>query len=294
LILAFLDQQTAGYVIGGSLALVGYIQQRYLDLGGALNLKSKIEKIIVENDEAVGIRLADGTEQRGDIVVSASDGHATIFDMLDGKYIDRKIQSYYDNLTLYPPLIYIGLGIDRVFDDVPPSAEGLTFPLENPVIIAGHEHKTLTVQIYNFDPTLAPQGKTLVRVMLYTDYNYWEDLYKERERYKAEKEQIADIVISLLDRRFPGLSDQVEMRDVATPMTWVRYTGNWKGAYEGWVRDMKAPMLMKKTLPGLSNFYMAGQWVNPGGGMPAAIMSGRHTIQMICKKDKKQFVTSTP
>jgi phytoene dehydrogenase-like protein len=130
--------------------------------------------------------------------------------------------------------------------------------------------------------------------MLYTDYNYWEDLYKERERYKAEKEQIADIVISLLDRRFPGLSDQVEMRDVATPMTWVRYTGNWKGAYEGWVRDMKAPMLMKKTLPGLSNFYMAGQWVNPGGGMPAAIMSGRHTIQMICKKDKKKFVTSTP
>jgi phytoene dehydrogenase-like protein len=51
---------------------------------------------------------------------------------------------------------------------------------------------------------------------------------------------------------------------------------------------------MKKTLPGLDNFYMAGQWVNPGGGMPTAAMSGNHTIQFICKKDKKKFVTTKP
>ena len=294
LVLAFLNQQTAGYVIGGSLALVSYIQQRYLDLGGELHLKLRVEKVLVENDKAVGIRLVDGTEHRGDVVVSAADGHTTIFDMLEGKYINDVIRGYYDNLTLYPPLIYIGFGIDRTFDDIPPSAEGLTFPLEDPLIIAGQEHKILTVQIYNFDPTLAPEGKTVIRVMLYTDYDYWEQLYKDPERYKAEKEKISNSIISILDKRFPGLANQVEMRDVATPMTWVRYTGNWRGAYEGWVRDMKAPMLMKKTLPGLDNFYMAGQWVNPGGGMPAAVMSGRHTIQMICKKDKKRFVTSTP
>jgi phytoene dehydrogenase-like protein len=294
LVLAFLNQRTAGYVIGGSLALVGYIQRRYLDLGGELHFKVKVEKILTENGQAVGIRLTDGTEHRGDIVVSAADGYATIFNMLEGKYIDDTIRSYYGNLTLYPPLIYIGLGIDRTFDDIPPSAEGLTFPLENPVTIAGQEHKTLTVQIYNFDSTLAPKGKTLARLMLYTDYDYWEELYKDSEQYKAEKEQIADTIISILDKRFPGLASQVEMCDVATPMTWVRYTGNWRGAYEGWVRDMKAPMLMKKKLPGLDNFYMAGQWVNPGGGMPAAVMSGRHTIQMICKKDNKKFVTSTP
>jgi len=51
---------------------------------------------------------------------------------------------------------------------------------------------------------------------------------------------------------------------------------------------------MRKTLPGLDNLYMAGQWVNPGGGMPTAAMSGNHTIQLICKKDGKKFVTSKP
>jgi len=292
--LAWLHQKEAGYVIGGALALVDYIQQRYLDLGDKLHLRARVEKILVENDKAVGIRLEDGTEHRGDMVISAADGHTSIFDMLDGKYIDDKIRSYYENLQLFPPLIYIGLGVARKFDDVPPSVTGLTFPLENPVIIAGKEHKTLGVLICNFDPTLAPEGKTVIKVQFNTDYDYWERLNKEPERYKAEKEQIADTVVVLLDKRFPGLSAQVEMCDVATPMTWVRYTGNWKGSSEGWmITKDNFMMVMPKTLPHLENFYMAGQWVNPGGGMPTAILSGNHTIQCICKKDKKKFVTST-
>jgi phytoene dehydrogenase-like protein len=51
---------------------------------------------------------------------------------------------------------------------------------------------------------------------------------------------------------------------------------------------------MDKTLPGLDGFYMVGQWVEPGGGLPPAAQSGRNVIQVICKKDKKSFVTSTP
>ena len=122
---------------------------------------------------------------------------------------------------------------------------------------------------------------------------YWERLYQDPERYKAEKEQIADTVIALLDRRFPGLAAQVEMRDVATPMTWVRYTGNWRGAYEGRMTPKTFMMQWEKTLPGLDNFYMAGQWVVLGS-MPSVVVSGRQTVQIICKKDKKKFVTSTP
>ena len=293
--LAWLNQKNAGYLIGGALALVGYIQQRFLDLGGELHFNTRVEKILVENDKAVGIRLVDGTEHRGDVVISAADGRTTIFDMLGGKYIDDKIRGYYDNPQLFPPLVYVGLGVARKFDDVPPSVGGLTFPLEEPITIAGREHKELTALIYNFDPTLAPEGKTVVKVQFNTDYDYWEKLYKEPERYKAEKEKIADLVVALLDKRFSGLAEQVEMRDIATPMTWVRYTGNWQGSYEGWMITTGNMMAqMSKTLPGLDNFYMAGQWVNPGGGMPTAAMSGNHTIQLICARDKKKFITSKP
>jgi phytoene dehydrogenase-like protein len=292
---AWLHQRNAGYPIGGALALTDYIQQRYRDLGGETHFGAKVEKILVENDRAVGIRLADGTEHRGDIVVSAADGRTTIFDMLDGKYLDDAIRGYYDNPELFPPLIQIGLGVARRFDDVPVSVTGLTFPLDEPLTIAGKERRQLNIIVSNFDPSLAPEGKTVLKINFVTDYDYWEKLYKEPERYKAEKESIADLVVARLDRRFPGLASQVEMRDVATPMTWVRYTGNWRGSYEGWLPNSQSIMKeMSKTLPGLDNFYMAGQWVNPGGGMPTAAMSGRNTIQVICKKDKKPFVTAKP
>jgi hypothetical protein len=41
---------------------------------------------------------------------------------------------------------------------------------------------------------------------------------------------------------------------------------------------------MSKTLSGLESFYMAGQWVEPGGGV----------MQIICKRDRRTFVTTTP
>ena len=51
---------------------------------------------------------------------------------------------------------------------------------------------------------------------------------------------------------------------------------------------------MKKELPGLTNLYMVGQWVEPGGGAPAVAVSGRNAIQIICKRDGKKFTTTTP
>jgi phytoene dehydrogenase-like protein len=51
---------------------------------------------------------------------------------------------------------------------------------------------------------------------------------------------------------------------------------------------------MKKTLPGLQDFYMIGQWVEPGGGVPTGALSARSIMQVICHNDKKPFVTSTP
>ena len=49
---------------------------------------------------------------------------------------------------------------------------------------------------------------------------------------------------------------------------------------------------MKKTLLGLNNFYMVGQWVAPGGGLPSGVITGRWVTQLICKADKKKFTTT--
>jgi len=293
--IAWHHQKHAGYAVGGSLEFARAIERRYLDLGGEINYKSKVAKILVENDKAVGIQLADGTEHYGDIVISAADGRTTIFDMLEGKYVNDKIRNLYDNSPLFPPLIQIALGVNRSFDEVPRLVSGINYPLEEPVTIAGQELTRLGVHVYNYDPSLAPEGKTVLKVLLNSDYDYWKELRQDTKRYRGEKKKIANQVISLLEQRFPGLEDQVEMSDVATPMTWERYTGNWRASHEGWLMTTKnLNMRLSKTLPGLKNFHMAGQWVMPGGSLPYVAVSGRDLIQIICKQDKKPFVTTTP
>jgi phytoene dehydrogenase-like protein len=288
--MAMLHRKEAGYVIGGSLPFARAIEKRYLDLGGELSYKSRVSRILVEGNRAVGVRLEDGTEERADYVISAADGHATIFDMLEGRYLDKRISRYYEELPLFPPLVYVGLGVKRTFDELPQMISGMAFQLEQPVSIGGKERQWLPVRIHSFDPTLAPPGKTVLTLMLDTEYPYWEALYQDRERYWDEKQQIADTVVSLLDRRFPGLGGQVEMRDVATPMTFVHYTGNWQGSFEGWLPTPRTVrMRMKKTLPGLDRFYMVGQWVQPGGGLPTGAIHGRQVTQMLCKRDGRGF-----
>jgi hypothetical protein len=51
---------------------------------------------------------------------------------------------------------------------------------------------------------------------------------------------------------------------------------------------------MHKTLPGLESFYMAGQWMQEGGSLPPAAMSGRDVMQVICKQDKRRLTTTVP
>ncbi|MGD9002540.1 MAG: NAD(P)/FAD-dependent oxidoreductase [Anaerolineae bacterium] len=304
MLLSFLAQlhlKTARYPVGGLQKVVDAIEQRYRDLGGEIHFKSRVAEILVETDpagrgdRAIGVRLSDGTEHRADIVISAADGRTTIFDMLDGKYVSDKIRGYYDNPLLFPPLLFVSLGVARAFEKGPPSVGGDVCLLAEPITVTGKEWNRLAVHVYDFDPTVAPEGGTLLRLWLPTDFDYWKNLREEdRKRYRAEKQAIADEMIARLDRRYPGLADQVEMIDVATPATFERYTGNWRASYMGWLYTPEMMMAqMDKTLPGLDNFYLVGQWAG-GSSLPMAATSGRHVTQIICHKDNKPFVTTVP
>ena len=292
--LAWQHMKTAGYPLGGSLPFVRNIEKRFRSLGGEIRYSARVEKILVEGNRAVGVQLADRSEHRADVVISAADGRTTIFDMLDGRYADETVRKPYEGgMAPFPPLLYVALGIADPLEEIPQAGSGITFPLDPKVEIDGKARERLSVMVYNFDRSLAPAGKTTVIVMISADYDRWKSLREDPARYRAEKELVAERVIDALEQRIPGIRAKVEMRDVATPTTWERYTGNWRGSYEGWLPSGQSlGKSMSKTLPGLSNFYMVGQWVSPGGGLPPAVSTGRHVVQILCKKDGKRFTTT--
>lgn len=141
-------------------------------------------------------------------------------------------------------------GRSRSFEETPHQVSGIDFPFEEPERIGERERERKCVQNYNFDLTLAPEGKTGMRVYFATDYAY-------RKRLRQDFE---------------------------------RYTGNWLETFLGWRITIKTLRLrMGKTLPSLENFYVAGKWLEPGGGVPTAALSGKEVIQIICSTDKKPF-----
>jgi len=279
-----------GWPAGGSLAFARRLAERCQQAGCEIHYKAKVEEVLVENDRAAGIRLADGTEEHADAVISNAPGYPTIYGMLGGRYTSKGIRQYYgspvDEIGMG---IHVSLGIDMDLSGEPHAIVSL---LEKPVLIAGQERDRLNIEIFSFDPSMAPAGKTSLKVTFKTGYSFWKQLYSDRTAYDAAKQAAAQAVIDVLDKRFSSLAGRIEAVDVATPITTERYTGTGHGFKMSPLTFLKGAATGKglsMTLPGLQDFYMVGQWAGtPGLTMVTAM--GRKVIKSICGEDGKTFL----
>lgn len=293
-LLAYTHTGNAAFPEGGSLAFARAIEQRYLALGGEVIYNAQVEKILTDNGRVTGVRLYNDEIHLADYVISAADGRTTIYHLLDGKYTNRKINRMYDGHLTTLSQVQVSLGVKR---DLAPEPHWTMHLLPEPVLIIGEERSEVGIQHYCFDPSLTPSGKSAIVMMIRSSYAYWQHIYGRRI-YDSEQRQVSGILLDLLERWYPGIRDDVEFVDEATPLSYERYTGNWMGSTCGWLLTPETmPMLIqgvKKTLPGLANFYLAGQWVEPGGSVTLAAASGKNVMQLICHADGKPFETSVP
>jgi phytoene desaturase len=145
----------------------------------------------------------------------------------------------------------------------------------------------LYVRVCNDDPCFAPAGHSVVQTVLATNYDWWAS---QGVGYAQAKERLAELALSQLVPHFPELRASLRMTDIATPITYQRHARSWRGACEGWVPNADSLLgHVSKTLRGLSGFYMAGQWVEPGGGVPLSITSGRQVVELICRDLTRPF-----
>lgn len=292
MLLGMLSNGELGLLSRGSVGFVQPIEARYKDLGGEISYNSTVEEVLVEHHRAVGVRLADGVEQRSDVVVSAADGRSTIFDLLGGRYVDKAIRKMYRDWQLVRPAVMISYGVAREFAEEP----SLTImKLEKPLVVGEGTVQAVVLRIFNYSDRFAPPGKRLLQASFETTWDHWHGLREDAAAYEEEKNRVAREVLGRLESHYPGISGQVEVTDVATPYTTWRYTRNHKGAYMGWLATPQAIFTtVRRTLPGLGSFLMAGQWVMPGGGVAPSLYSGRHVAQILCHQDGKPFITSFP
>lgn len=281
----------AGVPLGGSQQIMFDMAEQFTKNGGEVVYKTRVKEPIIENNTVCGVRLDNGDEHRADLVVWAADGHHLIYDILGRRFLNKNIRAMYEQWAPVIPLVHVMIGVNR---DLSREPHRLLLELDKPIKVSDEDRRWLYVLHHSFDPSMAPAGKSSVEVWYPSDYDYWEKLSRDRSKYDEEKQRIAKETISAIDKRWPGFKDQVEVIDVPTPMTYVRYTGNWRGSPDGWYVTPNNLMKQKplRSLPGLSGLYTVGQWTAPYTGTVMAAVSGRQLVQILCKKDGCVFKTS--
>jgi phytoene dehydrogenase-like protein len=303
--MACAHKNNAGFPEGGSLGLSRSVEQRYLSLGGAIHYGRAIKKILVENHQAIGIELKMGPPEHADYIISACDGYTTIYELLEGKYVNQTIDKLYKDVLnrpgiLFPSVISIFVGYKGEVGQKEPHSTTYLLLAKDAEKLPGCAQNCLVLQHRSrYADGFAKPDHSVIHCTYFSDFDFWQSLrLTDKPLYREKKRDIAAFICQFLEKLYPGINDRIEIVEVATPATTKRYTGNLKGSIFGFkafsdAEDL-AQILVNKyrmQLPNLARFYMTGQWVL-GGGLPRSAMSGRYVAQFLCDEVKKTFVVA--
>lgn len=274
-------------------ALVRFIEER----GGQVKLRTRVKDILVKDHAAFGARTSDGAEYLGRVVVSNANAYDTFHTMVDEKdhlkeYLARmdtftaSLSSFQVFLGLKKDLVgEVGIKDTEIFYETGYDTEESYRTALHAEVEKGGFGLTLYDNLYK---GYSPEGKNTLNIITLQGYDFWKKYEADyfagkKDAYRKEKERQADILIKQVEETLlPGLSAAIEVREVGTPLTNVRYTGNYRGAIYGWDQtlDNSEPRRLPHDTP-VKNLYLAGAWTRPGGGYGAVIPSGLQCFAQI-------------
>jgi all-trans-retinol 13,14-reductase len=293
-------EQGGYYPIGKSQkisdALVKFIEER----GGKVMLKTRVKEILMKDHAAYGVKTDKGAEFLAKVLVSNACAHDTFQKMMnEADYLKdylQKLENYSVSLSGFQ--VFLGLKTDLISKTGIKDTEIFYYPgydidsIYTAMANADLENGGHAVTLYdNLYQGYSPEGKNTLNIMTLMGYDHWKkyeaDYFKgNKDAYRAEKERMADILIEKTEQALlPGLREAIEVKEIGTPLTHLRYTSNYRGAIYGW--DQTLDNSSRNRLPHktpIKNLYLAGAWTSPGHGYGAVIPSGLQCFGEIMKE----------
>ncbi len=292
--LGFLEQ--GGYYPRGrsqtiSDTLVKLIETR----GGKVLLNTRVERILMQNGAAYGVRCEDGRQFHARAVVSNASAGQTFSGLLDEdpETDDGTFSAYKERMAGFSASlscfqVFLGLNRDLVGKLEIPDSEIFLESGYDPdasyeaALRADVEHAGMCVTLYdNLFNAYSPRHKNTVNLIVLQGFDHWEPFAQDyraghKTAYNQEKQRLARLLIARAEEAvLPGLSNAIEVQEIGTPLTNLRYTGNDRGAIYGWDQtlDNSGNRRVGHVTP-VQNLYLAGAWTHPGHGYGAVIQSG--------------------
>jgi all-trans-retinol 13,14-reductase len=267
--------------------------------GGRVLLNTKVSRILLQENSAVGVATADGKEFRGRAVVSNIDPFTTFRQMIGDRPDLAEYESHWQqySVSLSSFQLFLGLQEDLVKKLGITDSEIFVESSYDPEAAYAHacsgdvESIGFGVTLYdNIFDGYSPRGKNTINIIALQGYDPWERFGKDyfagnKEDYRKAKERMSDVLIRRAEETLlPGLSGAIEVKEIGTPLTNIRYTGHHRGAIYGWDQTVNnsGSRRVGHTTP-IKNLYLAGAWSRPGHGYGAVIPSGIECFAEIVK-----------
>lgn len=277
-----------GFPEGGSRIMTQNMAETFLELGGKIEYNSKVERVATEEikngkRKTVGV-IVNGELKKADAIAVTQDAMSATESILDCQINESWISKLKKVKT--EQNMFICLGVKADLKNYP---RAFIIPLEKPFMAGGIEFSELRVNNYALYKNHSPEGCTSLTCLLLGDSYKWWKTAKTNGTYKQKKEELADTFVQMLENHIPEIKDNVEVTDVATPLTYERYCssheGSWMSVWGPGDASFSFPC-KSKTIYGL---YFAGQRMMMPGGLPVAVTSGRKAAQYICRDNGAVF-----
>ena len=250
--------------------------------GGHILKCASVDKILIENGEAAGVRVSTVSKRapehfvfRAPIVVSNADALHTYENLVGEEHCGRWPIEHLKTLQPSYPCFLTHLGLKGMDPEELARAEGYYWTSYDPKDVGRTVFKVFIPT--HFDPSIAPPGCQIIILQRLTPVRIENIL-----DWQAHKAAVEGNTMGRLREILPGLDSHIVVKSSASAMTSFRFTNNWQGAMLGWAMspDQLAENRLPNTTP-VKNLYLCGHWTQPGGGITPVIVSAQRVARMI-------------
>ncbi len=268
------------HIKGTSQALSNAFVEAIEEHGGRVHLRNGVSRITCSGGRVTGVVTDDGEKRRADYVVSNANPITACYDLLGKENVPASYLKALAEGHVALSTFNVYMGLDCTAEELGVSGheyfmhDGYDTDEQYRTMFTTGRQKYWVLTNYNHaDPEFSPPGSSVMVLTSVLDGTPWTRI--PPGRYVETKERLAREMIEETEKRFPGLSGHIEVAEVSTPVTNMRYSGNPNGSILGFDYDLAgSPMLRLPNRGPLERLYFAGAWVRMGGGFETCIQSG--------------------
>jgi phytoene desaturase len=268
------------FALGGTGAIVDALVRLIEERGGKLHLNSEVKEVLVERGRAVGVRLADGSEQWADHVVSNAEAAYTYMQLIAPEHRRRNSDARYRRTQYSMSLFVIYFGTKRRY---------LESGLAHHNIILGRRYRGLLDDIFRrkvladdfslylhmptiTDPSLAPDGCEAFYVLSPVPH-----LGAGVDWTQAARPYRDAIIRFLEDNYLPDLQENIVAEHYIDPLHFRDTLNSYLGSafsvqpifrQSAWFRP-------HNRSEDIERLYLVGAGTHPGAGLPGVLSSAK-------------------